>query len=415
MAEFFDNPKTLLEQTDLVQRFIEYTKIETTSDENSTSCPSTPGQSVLAQKAVEDLISVGVLDAKVDENGYVLASIASNTQSELTVGLIAHLDTSSAAPGANVQPRLHPDYNGNDLQLNDGIVLEADASLKECLGDTIITSGGTTLLGADDKAGMAVIVSAAEFWMKNPDVPHPAIRIAFTPDEEIGRGADRFPYREFGADFAYTLDGSFIGEINIETFEAYAAEIIVEGVATHPGFAKGKLVNALKYIGEIICRLPAELSPENTSDRQGFLHPVSCNGDSSKCSLHFIIRDFDLSKVEELKQKLENIVNEVAAIEPRLKTQIKFSHTYPNMFPYFEGKDNIWKKAEEAVRKAGIIPVIIPIRGGTDGATLTRNGLLCPNLFAGGMNIHDKREWVSDRVMGLSLCTVLNLMILHTK
>lgn len=415
MMEFFNNPQKLLTETGLVRRFAAYASMDTRSDENAATFPSTPGQRLLAERAADDLRALGVADARVDENGYVTAAIASNTKSSPTVGLVAHMDTSPAAPGANVKPVFHDNYNGLDIPLNDGVVIETDAVLKQCIGDTIITSDGTTLLGADDKAGMSVIVAAAEYWMAHPEVPRPEIRICFTPDEEIGRGTERFPYATLGADFAYTLDGSFVGEINIETFEAYAVTVFFEGVSTHPGKAKGKMVNALRYMGTVLDRLATEPSPETTADREGFIHPVSCTGDSTACTLHLILRDFDPTTVQKLRERLECIVSETAATEPRLKTRVVVKHTYPNMFPFFKNRPDIWQKLEEAVRMSGVEPVRVPIRGGTDGALLTQNGLLCPNIFAGGMNFHDKREWISDRAMGLSLCTVLNLMMLHAK
>ncbi len=411
--EFFNNPRILLDGTDLVQRFVDYARMDTRSDENSNTLPSTLGQRLLAERTVKDLLELGAADARVDDNGYVVASIPANVSSAPSVGLIAHLDTSPAAPGDSVRPILHSDYDGNDIVLPNGVTIEADEALKQCKGDTIITSDGTTLLGADDKAGIAVIVSAVEFWMKNPKVPHPAVRICFTPDEEIGRGTEKFPYMDFGADFAYTLDGSFIGEINIETFEAYSAVIRFEGVSTHPGRAEGKLVNALKYMAEVIALLPGEHAPETTRDRSGFIHPVSCEGDSSECTLKLILRDFESDKVLHLKNLLESIVAKVTQKDPRLKTQLTFKHTYPNMRPYFKGRQEIWQRIVEAAKMTGIVPSLVPIRGGTDGALLTKNGLLCPNIFAGGINFHDKREWVSDRAMALSLCTVLNLMVLN--
>ena len=413
--EFFNKPQILLRETGLVRRFTAYAEMETTSDESSETCPSTPGQRLLAERAAADLRDLGLTDVTVDENGYLLAALPDTAPKALTVGLIAHLDTSPSAPGKGVHPRLHSNYDGSDITLDEGTVIEADEALRRCVGDTIITSNGTTLLGADDKAGMSVIIAAAEYWMKHPEVPRPSIRIAFTPDEEIGRGAARFPYEAFGADFAYTLDGSFIGEINIETFEAYAATVTFEGVSTHPGNAKGKLVNALKAMGKVLSRLPEDLAPETTEDRRGFIHPVSCSGDSSVCTLSFILRDFEVEKAQALRGRLEALVAEVVDEDPRLKTTVDVTHTYPNMYPFFKSRPEVWQKLEEAVRLAGITPNRVPVRGGTDGSVLTKNGLLCPNIFAGGMNFHDKREWISDRVMGLSLCTVLNLMMLHAK
>ena len=397
-----------------VERFLEYVKIDTTSDDHVDKCPTTEGQLVLAGKLVDELKTLGLDDASVDENGYVTATLAGNGGTE-TVGLVAHLDTSSAAPGANIKPVFHENYDGSPIRLKDGVVIDPadNPNLNRCIGDTVITADGTTLLGADDKAGIAIIMAALEYYKANPDTPRPKIKIAFTPDEEIGRGATRFPVKEFGADVAFTLDGSFDGEVNVETFNADSAFVTVTGVSTHPGTAKGKLVNALRHMAKLLERLPAEISPECTEDRQGFIHPHEISGDASKCMCHMILRDFEEDKLNELGEKVKAVAASVGADEPRLKVEVEIKRSYPNMFKYLKDKPEILERVERAVQSCGIVPEIKPVRGGTDGANLTRMGLPCPNLFAGGMNFHGQSEWISTRSMGLSLCTVLNLMILY--
>ncbi|MCP4599039.1 MAG: peptidase T [Proteobacteria bacterium] len=414
--KFFNDPKALVLQTSVVDRFIEYVKIETTSDEHVESCPSTNGQITLAGKLVQELRELGLRDATVDENCYVTATLPRNSSSGPVVGLIAHLDTSSAASGANVTPCFHENYNGSPIQLKNNIVIGPDdnPNLLKCIGDTIITADGTTLLGADDKAGIAEIMSVVEYYKANPDVPHPTIRIGFTPDEEIGRGAAKFPVEKFGADVAFTIDGSFDGEINIETFNADSAYVTITGVSTHPGTAKGKLVNAMRYMSKFIERLPAEISPECTEDREGFIHPYELTGDASKCNCHLILRDFEEDKLTALGEKVKKIAAAISSEEPRLKIDIEIKRSYPNMYQFLKDKPEIAQRLKEAVQRAGIEPDMTPIRGGTDGANLTRMGLPCPNIFSGGVNFHGETEWISTRSMGLALCTVLNLMTLYT-
>jgi tripeptide aminopeptidase len=413
---FFRDPKPLLTETQLVERFVRYARVDTQSDETKACSPTTQGQLELARLLIEELCEMGISDAMVDCNGYVTATIDGDA-SKGTIGLIAHLDTSPAAPGSGVMPTLHPDYDGGDIRLKEGVTIVADENpeLGHYVGDTIITSDGTTLLGADDKAGIAVIMAAAKYLTDHPEIPRPRIRIGFTPDEEIGRGATRFPFQTFCADMAYTIDGSVAGEINVETFEAYSARIEFEGIATHPGHAKGKLVNALKLMARFIAGLPEELSPEATEGREGFIHPVTVKGDATICWVELILRDFEAEKVQSLAGVIETSLNALKKSEPRLKTNLTIKQTYPNMYTFLKEKPDIVARLEEAVSGAGITPVVIPVRGGTDGSVLTKKGLVCPNIFAGGINFHDKREWVADRAMGLSLCTVLNLIVSHAK
>lgn len=412
----FDNPEQLLKSTSLVDRFVEYAKIETTSDEHSESCPSTESQFVLARKLVEELKQLGLSDAQVDDNCYVTATLPGNIQKDTTIGLIAHLDTSPAASGKDVTVEFHTNYDGKAIELKDGVVIDPadNPSLLKCVGDTILTSDGTTLLGADNKAGIAIIMSALEYYHANPDVPHPTVRVGFTPDEEIGRGTSKFPVNTFGADVAFTIDGTFDGEINVETFNADSAFVTITGVATHPGTAKGKLVNALRHMAKFLNRLPAEISPECTEGREGFIHPHELNGDASRCKCHLILRDFDEDKLMAFGQDVKRIAKSVAEEEPRLKVEVEIKRSYPNMYQFLKDKPEIAARLKEAVTRAGTTPELNPIRGGTDGANLTRMGIPCPNIFTGGMNFHGQTEWISTRSMGLSLCTVLNLLTLYT-
>jgi tripeptide aminopeptidase len=414
--KFFSDPQKLLDETSLIDRFLTYVRIDTRSDPDNDASPSTEIQFDLASKLVEELESLGITDAAVDESCYVTATLRGDERVP-KVGLLAHLDTSPAVSGTGVMPLLHRQYDGRPIVLRDEVTItvEDNPELEKYIGDTIITSDGTTLLGADDKAGIAVIMSALEYLSRHPEVPHPTIRVCFTPDEEIGRGTAEFPLETFGAEVAYTVDGSFAGEVNVETFEAFSADLTFRGVSTHPGTAKGKLVNALKHMAKFLERLPQALSPEETDGRQGFIHPVDCRGDASECRCQLILRDFEEDGIEGLKQQVKQIAESVAEEEPRLEIEVAFTHTYPNMYRYLSSLPEIQERLEQAVRGAGLTPVVVPIRGGTDGSQLTRLGLPCPNLFDGGMNFHDKREWVAATAMGLSLCTVLNLMMLHTQ
>jgi len=413
--DFYSDPRELLANTSLVERFLQYVRIHTTSDQHSDSSPSTERQFELARLLVEELTALGLSDAAVDEHCYVTATLPGTVEGRETVGLIAHLDTSPAASGENVNPVLHEEYDGSDLELGDGVVIPVDDNpeLKECVGDTIITADGTTLLGADDKAGIAVIMSALEHYQKNPGLARPTIRVAFTPDEETGRGTADFPIETFGADVAFTIDGSFDGEVNVETFHADSAWVTVTGVATHPGTAKGKLVNALRHMAVFLSRLPAKVSPECTEGREGFIHPSELKGDASSCRCHLILRDFDREALDALGERITGIAESVLRDEPRLKVNVEIKPSYPNMYEYLKDRPEIAERLQEAVRRAGIEPNLKAVRGGTDGSKLTEMGLPCPNIFAGGVNFHGPTEWISTRSMGLSLCTVLNLMTLY--
>ncbi len=416
LERFFSDPQAILDQTSMVHRFTEYVKINTMSDEHQETTPSTKNQFLLAKKLVEELRSLGLDDARVDENCFVTATVPGNSPGRQTVGLLAHLDTSSSAPSENVTPVFHKDYDGKPIQLKNRAVIAPDDNpfLSRCTGDTIVTSDGTTLLGADDKAGIAEIMSVVEYYQLHPQTPHPTIRVGFTPDEEIGRSTQYFSTEAFGADVAFTLDGAFDGEINLETFNAHSAFVTVGGVSTHPGTAKGRMVNALRFMSTFIERLPEQSRPETTEEREGFIHPYEINGDATRCKCHLILRDFDKKKLRALGSVLTATATALVKEEPRISIDVDITPSYPNMYPYLEKHPEIEARLREAVRRAGVEPVIRPIRGGTDGAALTNIGLPCPNIFCGGMNFHSTNEWISTRSMGLAVCTVLNLMLLYT-
>ncbi len=408
--KIYKDPAIIKEHTTAVERFVSYVQLETTSDPKSSVSPSTPGQRVFADKLVNELKKLDLHDANVDSNGYVTATLKG--VKPLTVGLIAHMDTSNAFNAKSLIPVIHKNYDGSDIVLKNGVTIspDNDEHLKKCIKHTIITADGTTLLGADDKAGIAIIMGLLEYIKKFNLDSLPTIKIGFTPDEEIGRGALKFPYDDFNADVAFTLDGTVAGELNFETFEAYSICVDITGVSIHPGQAKGKLVNALRYGAELINRLPMHERPENTEKREGFLHPVAINGDSTKCTVELIARDFDAQKVKDLCQIVENTALDLKKEEPRLTIDTKVEFSYPNMYKYIQKRSGLVEILKKSVEQAGIKPVVLPVRGGTDGSGLSMNGLVTPNIFTGAINIHGPKEWISVENMGYSLCTVLNLI-----
>ncbi len=411
----FDDPAEILEMTRLVERFLAYVRIDTQSDEASTSCPSTAGQLELGRLLVSDLAALGLTDPGLDENGYVLATLPGSAPGVL--GFCAHLDTAPAFSGKDVRPRLHQNYDGSPIRLENGVVIDpADSpELLQCLGDTIITADGTTLLGADDKAGIAAILGLLEVLRAHPDVRHPTLRVCFTPDEEVGRGTRRFPLERFGADVAFTVDGGFTGEMNVETFSADKAIVTFTGVAEHPGTAKGKLVNALTYMGRFLARLPAAESPECTEKRAGFFHATDAQGDAARCRASVILRDFEAAVLADRGRRIEAVARALVAEEPRLKVEVEIQQQYRNMRAELERRPEIAARLERAIAAARIEPRIEPVRGGTDGAQLTARGLPVPNVFTGGCGFHGPREWISTRALALSTCTLLNLAQLHAE
>lgn len=411
----FDDPHHILNRTRMVERFLDYVRIDTQSDETSSTCPSTAKQLELGRRLVDELKQLGLRGigsdhVEMDENGYVLAELPGTAPGR--IGLCAHVDTAPQFTGTGVNPRLVERYDGTIIDVGNGIVLDpADTpELTKCVGDTIITTDGRTLLGADDKAGIAAIMGALEILIQRPEIARPTIRVCFNPDEEIGRGADRFPLKRFDCPIAFTIDGSFTGEINVETFSADKAVVTFTGVSVHPGTARGKLVNALTAMGKLLSRLPMTESPEATDGRQGFYHPVAASGDAAECTLQIILRDFDTTTLEERGRRLERMCAGLMAEEPRLRVSVEIKKQYRNMYDVLRGFPDVAKKLDEAVRAAGITPRLEPIRGGTDGSRLTELGMPTPNVFAGGVNFHGPSEWISTRVLAQSACTILNLI-----
>lgn len=385
---------------ELIDRFISYVVINTQSDEESTTCPSTPGQLTLAHKLVEELKVIGLEEVAVDENGYVMATLPSNTDKNVpTIGFLAHLDTATDFTGDGVNPLLHEDYDGTDLLLNEDlhIVLSPKdfPNLKNYKGHHLITTDGTTLLGADNKAGIAEIMTAMSYLVQHPEIKHGKIRVAFTPDEEIGRGPHRFDVEKFGATYAYTVDGGPLGELQYESFSAAGAKITINGNNIHPGTAKGKMVNSTKIAMELNQLLPAEEAPEYTEGYEGFYHLLSFHGDVEKTVLSYIIRDFDRTSFNNRKATMEKIVANLQEKYGKDTITLELHDQYFNMREKIEPVKEIVDIAYKAMTKLDIEPIIEPIRGGTDGSQLSYMGLPTPNIFTGGENFHGKFEFIS--------------------
>lgn len=414
----FADPAEVLARTRVVERFLSYVKVDTESDEESATCPSTPGQLELGRRLAAELTELGLQGVgedvpSMDENGYVLAELPGTASGR--VGLCAHIDTAPAFTGTDVRPQVLERYEGGPIEVGQGVMIDpADTpELLECIGDTLITTDGRTLLGADDKAGIAAVMGALEMLLLEPDVERPTLRVCFNPDEEIGRGADRFPLGRFDCPVAFTIDGGFSGEISVETFSADKAVVTLTGVSVHPGTAKGKLVNTLTYAGKLLDRLPMAESPECTGGREGFYHPVSISGDAASCRLQIIIRDFDTAVVAERGRRLEKMCDALMAEEPRLRVDVEITEQYRNMLDVLATLPSARERLTRAVEAAGITPALRPVRGGTDGSRLTALGMPTPNLFAGGVNFHGPAEWISTRVLALSTCAILNLVQLY--
>lgn len=379
----------------IIDRFLKYVSFDTKADGNSSTCPSTPGQLVLGKYLEEELKSIGLSDVSQDKNGYVYATLKSNTDKKVpTVGFVAHMDTSPATSGKDIKPQI-VDYKGGDIKLNDEYsILEKEFPfIKNLVGEKLITTDGTTLLGADDKAGIAIIVSAMEHLVNHPEIKHGDIKIGFTPDEEIGRGANLFDVEKFAADFAYTVDGGPIGELEFENFNAASGNIEIEGKVVHPGSAKDVMVNALIIAMELNSLLPSNERPEHTEHYEGFYMLDSLEGDVSKANMSYIIRDHSSEKFENKKELLQNAVD---FLNKKYNNAIKLTieDSYYNMREKIEPHMEIVDIAEQSMIELDIKPIIKPIRGGTDGARLSFMGLPCPNLFAGGYNFHGRYEFV---------------------
>ncbi|AHK46401.1 peptidase T [Ensifer canadensis] len=398
----------------VIDRFLRYVVIDTQSDAKSKTTPTTEKQKTLGRLLVEELLAMGVSDAHLDEHGYVYATIPSNVDKPVPViCFCSHMDTAPDFTGTNVKPQIVRNYQGGDIRLTGDpqqvIRVSEHPVLLDQIGNDIITTDGTTLLGADDKAGVAEIMSAAQFLMDNPDVRHGTIRILFTPDEEVGRGADKVDLKKLGAQFGYTIDGETAGHIEDETFSADGVEIAISGVAIHPGFAKGKMENAIKIAGAIVDRLPKDIAPESTEGREGFIHPTGVTGTMEKASLSLIVRDFEDEGLATKEAMLEGIVKDVIAAYPGSSYTFEVKQQYRNMKAILARNPEIADNALEAVRRAGMTPVRGSIRGGTDGSRLSFMGLPCPNIFAGGHAFHSPLEWVSRQDMERAVKTLVEL------
>lgn len=382
----------------VVDRFLQYVKFDTQSDEFTNLWPSTPGQMEFAQHLEKELQAMGLEDITLDDNGYLMATLPANIETPVpTVGFIAHLDTSPDMSGRHVTPRIVKNYEGGDITLNaeKEIVLSPREfpELDSYRGQDLIVTDGNTLLGADDKAGIAEIISAVDYLMKHPEIKHGKIRIAFNPDEEIGQGAHKFDVEEFGADFAYTMDGGEIGELEYENFNAAVAKVTFTGRNVHPGYAKHKMINSIRIANQFTSMLPRWETPEHTEGYEGFYHLISIEGNVEKTVVTYIIRDHDRDRFERRKKELEHLVRKINNEFPN-STAIEIKDQYYNMREKIEPVMYIIDIAEDAMRIAGVEPHVVPIRGGTDGAQLSFKGLPCPNIFAGGLNFHGRYEFI---------------------
>ena len=403
-------------KTSVVERFLRYVTVDTQSAENSSSYPSTAKQLVLLDQLAEELRAIGLADAVRDEHGYVIATIpaTSKKQDVPVFGLIAHVDTSPEVSGAGVKPIIHQDWQGKDIVLPDdpSVVLRASEipGLREQIGCDIITASGTTLLGADNKAGVAEIVAAAEYLVAHPEIPHGVIRVGFTPDEEVGRGTERFDVKKFGAFCAYTMDGAGRGLFEIETFSADSMTVTFTGFNTHPGQAKGKMINSIKIAADFIQRLPRErLSPETTAGREGFVHPYVMKASVEQTSVKFIIRDFVTRGLGEKEAMLETLARETVAAWPGSSVAFKVEESYRNMKEVLDRFPQVVEYGREAIRRTGLEVREHAIRGGTDGSRLSFMGLPTPNIFAGENTIHSRLEWVSAQDMEKAVEVIVNL------
>jgi tripeptide aminopeptidase len=399
--------------SELQERFLRYVRIHTTSDRHSDATPSSERQFDLARLLAQELRDIGVGDVTVTEFCYVIARIPASAGVESpALALLAHLDTAPDSSGENVNPRVWNDYDGSVLSIGNGLALDPVdfPDLLDFLGETIITTDGTTLLGADDKAGVAEIMTAAAYLLAHPEFPHPEVEIIFTPDEEIGRGVDKLPLEELHSRFGYTMDGGKEGSIEAECFTAYAVEVAIDGYVIHPGSARGKMVNAVALAGRYLSMVPQTESPETTDGRDGFYCPVEVRGDYGRATINFIIRDFELSEVQRRIAVLEELGKALETAYPRGKVTVTATKQYLNMRDHIQKFPFVLDVLTRAVEKTGVTPVAEPIRGGTDGARLTEMGLPTPNIFAGGLNFHGPYEWIPVRAMVRATETILHLL-----
>jgi tripeptide aminopeptidase len=405
-------------EADVLDRFLRYVRIDTQSRHEATDFPSTPGQLDLLRLLRDELAALGCAEVTLDEHGYVMATVPATlppgNPAPPVVAFFAHVDTSEDAPGAGVEPQVWRQYDGRDLALpgDPTQVLQPaeDAPLRAAIGHDLVTSDGRTLLGADDKAGVAAIMAAVAYLLRHPEIPHGRLRICFNPDEEVGRGMNHIDLAVLGADYAYTLDASDAGEVQNETFSADGANVTFYGRGIHPGWAKGILVNALKVAADFLAALPRDgLSPETTAEREGFVHPVSMSGNAEEARIRFIVRDFDTEKLVEKEDLLRRLAEAAVARHPEARYEIEVVEQYRNMREVLDRHPQVVALADEAVRRVGLTPLRRPIRGGTDGSRLSAMGLPTPNLFTGGHNAHSRKEWASVQDMGKAAWMVVEL------
>ncbi len=399
-------------------RFLRYVTIDTQSDPYSPTCPSTEKQKDLGKVLVEELLAMGIIDAHLDEHGYVYATLPSNTTKQVPVlCYCSHMDTSPDCSGAGVKPIIHKNYQGQDLVLPDDpkqvLRLAEHPDLSQQFGNDIITASGNTLLGADNKAGLAEIIDCVHFLLNNPTIKHGTIKLLFTPDEEIGRGVNKADLQKLGAEVAYTVDGETLGSLENETFSADGAVLHISGVSSHPGFAKGKMESALKITAELIAALPKnECSPESTEGKQGFIHPVAIKGSVEEASIEFILRDFTDEGLIAHANYLRKLAEEILKAHPNASYSLKTTEQYRNMKQVLDQYPKLTELGLEAIRRAGITPKLQSIRGGTDGSRLSFMGLPCPNIFAGEHAFHSKLEWISVQDMNKAVKTLVHLAVL---
>ena len=398
---------------DVLQRLLRYVRIDTQSDRANAGSPSTPGQLELGRLLVAELEQIGLADVAIDDDGFVTATLPGNVPGTPTIGLLAHVDTSPDETGAGVEPLVHRRYEGGTIELpRGGTVLDPERmpELLSKTGHDLVTTSGDTLLGADDKAGIAEVMAAVAYMAAHRDLPRPTLRVAFTPDEEIGQGAFRFDIERFGAVCAYTFDGSEAGEYTDETFNGAEADVTIHGVEVHPGFAHGKLVNAARLAGRVLAALPQDrLTPESTTDREGFIHVHAIEGTAGRATIRAIVRDFDRDRLTEHIELLRRTAEEVVATEPRARLEFHSEDQYPNMRSHLEKFPEVAAAAEEALRREGYEPRRLPIRGGTDGSILSARGLPTPNIFTGGHEFHSVREWASVHDMASAAAVAVRL------
>lgn len=398
----------------ITERFLKYVSFTTTSDENTNMTPSTPGQMIFAKYLVDELKSIGLTEVDVDKNGYIMATLPANIQKEVpTIGFIAHMDTSPDMSGKNPKPRVVANYDGSNIVLNEekGIVLET-AKYPEILmyiGQDILVTDGNTLLGADDKAGLAEIVSAMEYLVAHPEIKHGKIRVGFTPDEEIGQGADHFDVEKFGAEWAYTMDGGEIGELEFENFNAASAKVTFKGVNVHPGYARHKMLNSMRVAHQFASMIPRHETPEHTEGYEGFFHLTNMEGTVEKSSLSYIIRDHDRDRFERRKKEFAHLVNKINAEFGDGTATLELRDQYYNMREKIEPVMHIIDLAFNAMNDVGVTPKVKPIRGGTDGSRLSYMGLPCPNIFAGGHNFHGRFEFVPVQSMEKAMQVIVKI------